>query len=247
MKGISTIAEAGDEQVAGPVVKIERRADLLDTAVMHHHDLVGHGHGLDLVVSDVDGRGFQPLMQRLDLDAHRDPQLGIEIGQRLVEQKYLGIAHDGATHGDALALSAGELPRIAIEIGGEPENFRRAIDPLGDLIVARAAQPHGEAHIGGDRHVRIERVILEHHRGVALFGRQVVDDAVGNADLAGADVLQSRDHPQQRGLAAPGRADQHDEFAIGDLDIHVMDYMDRAKGFADAVDCHRRHSVLLGA
>ena len=49
--------EAGDEQVGRPVVELERRADLLDAAVVHHHDLVGHGHGLDLVVRDVDGGG----------------------------------------------------------------------------------------------------------------------------------------------------------------------------------------------
>src|SRR2546430_7468549 len=42
--------EAGDEQIVRTVVELERRADLLDQAVVHHHDLVRHGHGLDLVV-----------------------------------------------------------------------------------------------------------------------------------------------------------------------------------------------------
>ena len=73
---------------------------------MHHDDLVRHGHGLDLVVGDVDGGGLEPLVQFLDLGAHRDAQLGIEVGERLVEQEYLRVAHDGAAHRDALALAA---------------------------------------------------------------------------------------------------------------------------------------------
>ena len=82
---------------------------------MQHDDLVGHRHGLDLVVRDVDRGGAEPLVQRLDLAAHLDAQLGIEIGQRLVEQEDLRVAHDGAAHGDALALAAGELARVAVK------------------------------------------------------------------------------------------------------------------------------------
>jgi hypothetical protein len=47
-------------------------------------------------------------MQRLDLGAHVDAQLGVEVRQRLVEQEDLGLADDGAAHGDALALAAGK-------------------------------------------------------------------------------------------------------------------------------------------
>ena len=87
----------------------------------------------------------------------------------------------------------------------------------------RAAQLEREAHVGGDRHVRIERVVLEHHGDVALFRRHVVDDAVADADLAAGDVLQPRDHAQQGGLAAAGGADQHDELAV--VDGHVTPWM----------------------
>jgi hypothetical protein len=48
-------------------------------------------------------------VQRLDLGAHLHAQLGVEIRQRLVEQEHLRIAHDGAAHGDALALAARKL------------------------------------------------------------------------------------------------------------------------------------------
>jgi len=42
-------------------------------------------------------------------------QFGVEIGERLVEQEHLWIAHDGAADGDTLALAAGKLTRIAVE------------------------------------------------------------------------------------------------------------------------------------
>ena len=120
--------EAGDELVVRLVVEFERRADLLDDAVMHHHDLVGHGHGLDLVVGDVDRGGLQPLVQFLDFGAHRHAQLGVEVGQRLVEQEHLRIAHDGAPHGDALALAAGQLPGIALEQRRQVQDLGGALD-----------------------------------------------------------------------------------------------------------------------
>ena len=102
-------------RLAGMVVELERRADLLDAAVVHDDDAVGHRHRLDLVVGDVDRRRLQALVQRLDLGAHRHAQLGVEVGQRLVEQEHLRVAHDRAAHRDALALAARELARIALE------------------------------------------------------------------------------------------------------------------------------------
>ena len=104
------------------VVQLQRRADLLDDAVVHDDDAVGHRHRLDLVVRDVDGGRLQPLVQRLDLGAHRHAQLGVEVGQRLVEQEHLGVAHDRAAHRHALALAAGQLARKAVEQRVEVED-----------------------------------------------------------------------------------------------------------------------------
>ena len=44
--------EAGDEDVAGPGEDGVRRGDLLDDAVAHDGDAVGHGQRLELVVRD---------------------------------------------------------------------------------------------------------------------------------------------------------------------------------------------------
>ena len=108
----------------GRAVELQRRADLLDAAGVQHDDAVGHGHRLDLVVGDVDHGRAELLVQFADFEPHVDAQRGVEVGQRLVEQEGLRLAHDGAADGDALALAAGELARLAVEIVGEVEHAR---------------------------------------------------------------------------------------------------------------------------
>src|ERR1041385_7113928 len=71
-------------------------------------------------------------------------------------------------------LPAGQLPREAPEQVAEAEDVGGALHPRVDLGLGRGAQPHREAHVVGDRHVRIERVVLEHHGDVALLRRHVV-------------------------------------------------------------------------
>ena len=106
-----------------------RRADLLDAAAIHHDDAVGERHRLDLIVRHIDGGGAHLLVHLLDLGAHLHAQLGVEVGERLVEQEDLGIAHDGAAHGDALALAAGELARPALQELGDVEDARGVARP----------------------------------------------------------------------------------------------------------------------
>ncbi|GAC1045118.1 hypothetical protein thsrh120_51220 [Rhizobium sp. No.120] len=69
-------------------------ADLLDMAALHNRDLVGHGHGFHLVVGYIDGRRIESLMQLPDFFTHLYTQLGVEVGQRLIEQEVLRRADD---------------------------------------------------------------------------------------------------------------------------------------------------------
>src|SRR5690606_15049979 len=233
--------DLGDKEVVGTVVEVERTADLLDDAVMHDDDLVGHGHRLDLVVGDVDGRRLEALVQFLDLGAHADPQLGVEIRQRLVEQENLWIAHDGAAHGDALALAAGKLARIARKQRDQAEDLGGALHAAVALGLGRVPQLQREGHVLGDRHVRVERVVLEHHGNVALLGRDIVDDPFADRDLTAGDALQPGDHPEQSGLAAARGADERDELAIDDVDAYAMQDFSRTKRFAYFANSDRRH------
>ena len=79
--------KSGDEQIRRSVVEHLRRVVLFDRARVQHRDARRHRHRFDLVVRDVDHGGPEFGVQALDLDAHLGPQLGVEIGQRLVEQE----------------------------------------------------------------------------------------------------------------------------------------------------------------
>ena len=56
----------------------------------------------------------QLLLQPADLRAHLHPDLGVEIGQRLVEQQDVGVQHQRAGQRHPLLLAARELARIAL-------------------------------------------------------------------------------------------------------------------------------------
>ena len=215
--------EAGDELVGRLAVELERLADLLHAAVLHHHHAVAEGHRLDLVVGDVDRGGLELLVQALELDAHLHAQLGVQVGQRLVEQEHLRMAHDRAPDRDALALAAGELPRLALEQRLDAEDVGGFAHPLVDVVLRIAAHLQAEGHVVEHGLVRVERVVLEHHGDVAVLRRQVVHHLLADADLARGDLLQAGHHPQRRRLAAARRPDQHEELLVADFEVDVLD------------------------
>jgi hypothetical protein len=58
-----------------------------------------------------------------------------EVAERLVEQEDVGLAHDGAADGDALALAAGEIARQTLEQRLQPQHARGLGDAAVDLVL----------------------------------------------------------------------------------------------------------------
>jgi hypothetical protein len=88
---------------------------LLHDPVSHDDDTVAEGHRLDLIVGHVYRGGAEAVVQFLELHTHLHTQLGVEVGQRLVEQEHLRVPHDRPPERDPLALAARKLPRLALE------------------------------------------------------------------------------------------------------------------------------------
>ena len=107
-----------------------RCADLFDPAAVQHDDAVGHGHGFDLIVGDVDRGDAKATLQGFDFNPHLVAQFRVQIRQRFIEEEQRRVTHNGTAHGIALTLAAGELGRFAVEILGEIEHLRRLIDPF---------------------------------------------------------------------------------------------------------------------
>jgi hypothetical protein len=116
------------------------------------------------------------------------------------------------------------------------QDLRRLQHPRVPLRFGHLPQLQGELHVFVHAHVRVQRVVLEHHRDVAVLGRDLVHDSLANADGAGSHVLQPRDHAKGGALSAAGGADQHDELAVPD------DKIDPVNG-SDAAGVDFRHLV----
>ena len=215
--------KARHKNVGRMVKDLLRRADLHDEAVLHDHDAVAQRHGLGLVMRYVNKGGVDALTKLDDLRAHLVAQLGVQIGQRFVHQEDLRVPNDGAADGDTLPLAAGERLGLAVQILGDIQDLGRLTDLPVDFVLGRLAQLQGEGHVFIDRHVRVERVVLEDHGDIPVLGFHVVHPLVADEQVALGDVLQSGHHPQGGGLAAAGGAYQHDEFLIRDLQIKVVD------------------------
>ena len=96
----------------------------------------------------------------LQLDLHLPAQLQVEGAERLIEQEQGRTVHDGAGQGDALLLPAGELRRAPLREVVELDEAERLVRETARVVDAAALQP--ERDVLDDRHVREERVALEH-------------------------------------------------------------------------------------
>ena len=210
-------------RLRGPVVELHRLGDLLEDAGAHHRHPVAQGHRLGLVVGHVHGGRAQAALDARHLGAHLDAQLGVEVRQRLVHEERRRVAHDGAAHGHALALATRQVRGLAVEVLLEVEDARGLLDLLVDLLLGHLGELEREAHVVAHRHVRVQRVVLEDHRDVAVLRRLLVDHLAADQQLAVGDVLEAGDHPQGGRLPAARRADEDDELAVVDLEIHVLD------------------------
>ena len=106
-------------------------------------------------------------VQPLRLGAGLGPQLGVEIRERLVEEKDLGPPHQRPGQRHPLPLAAGEAVRFAVEQLREAEQFRRPSDAAGDFGLGHPAAAQAEGDVAAYALVRIHRVVLEDHRHVA--------------------------------------------------------------------------------
>ena len=232
--------EVGDEARARILVDLGRLADLHDLAGVHHPDAGGERHRLLLVVGDDDEGDPEPLLDVDELELRLLAQLLVERPERLVEQEQLRLLDQAPRQRHPLPLPARELVRLAV---GELRELHQ-LQHLGDLrrrLVAPhpvAQQPVGDVLL--DRHVREQRVGLEHHVGRPLVGRQPGHVLPVDLDAPEGRRLEAREHPEQRRLAAARAAEQAEQLALPDVEADVVDGDEVAELLGDLLDAHER-------
>ena len=175
--------EARDEEVRG----VGRTAacgssTCCSSPLAQHGDAVAHRHRLDLVVRDVDRRRAE-----LAAGCARSPRASAtrSLASRFESGSSIRNAAGSRTIARPIATRWRWPPEswrgLRSSSSLEAERLRAALDAALDLGLRHLAQLEAEGDVVVDRHVRVERVVLEHHRDVALAAASsVVDDAVAD-------------------------------------------------------------------
>ena len=212
--------EPRDERARRPLVDVLRGAHLLDPALVHDGDAVGHGQRFLLVVGDEDGGDARLALDPADLVAHRGAQLCVQVRQRFVEEEHGRFHDERAGERDALLLSAGELGDPAAGEVAEPYQAQRVVHPALDVRLGDLPHLQPERDVAGHVQVREERVRLEDHPHVAAVRRCVRDVPAVDPYASRRGRDQAGDHAQRGRLAAARGAEdgEHPAAFHGEVD-----------------------------
>ncbi|MEY9485832.1 hypothetical protein RKD26_001626 [Streptomyces calvus] len=150
----------------------------------------------------------------------------------------MGSIARGPRDGDALLLATGELRGVLLRLRAHADPVEQGTGPLlGCLLVLLADLDLAQRHVLEHGLVREEVEGLEDHPDVgpqpgellALMGQGLAVDR----DRTGVDRLQAVDGAAQGGLPGPGGSDDHDDFAAGDRQVDVLEYVQRAEVLVD--------------
>jgi hypothetical protein len=198
---------------------------LLQPPAVDDGDHVGQRQRLRLVVGDIDEGDAGAPLQHLELGAHALAQLGVEIGQGLVEQQDLGLDHEAARQRHALLLAARQLVGIALLEPGEIDQRERLFDLAPRLGARDLAHLEAEDDVFEHGLVRPYRVVLEHHAHTAGVRRHHLarrrEEPSVHHDGAGVGHDIAGDQSQRGRLAAAARAQQGDELVVLDVEVEI--------------------------
>jgi hypothetical protein len=237
--------ECRDKLVCGTLVDFDRGSDLLDQTVLHDDEPIGDRHGFELVMGHEDGRDLEALLEFPDLLAHDQPQVCIEVGERLVEQQDLRLEAERPGEGDTLLLTAGELVDHPVSKRLKLDHFQEVIDPLGNFVLRPLIDLQSVADVFRHRHMGKEGIILEADPRVPQIGRKIVDPLAVEDDIARTDIGEAADQPQERRLPAAAGANERYQFALFDLQRYAFEDLVRSIKFVDVSQNQHRFFVFF--
>src|SRR6056297_174963 len=226
---------------ARPAVERLRRVELGDAALEHHRDAVRHRQRLFLVVGDEDKGDADLPLETPELALHLLAHLLVERRKRLVEQQHLRLENERPRKGNPLALAAGKRVSPPSAEAREPNHLERGPD-LAPLLLPReprTSQPEGD--VLRYREMRKDRIGLEHHVRGPPVRRNPLHVRPRDPHPTRSHLLEARDHPQKRGLAAARRTEKGEELAGGDLDRDVAKRVVVAIVLLDSAEAHDAH------
>ena len=205
-------------------------------------------------MGDINGGDARLLLNAANFRAHTHPELGIQIGQRLIKQQHARFQHQRPCQSDTLLLTAGELVGHA----GFHALQSHQLENIGHLFLdgslVQFPQLQAVCHVVIDIVVGQQGIALEHHGGIPLVGGQGIDGFAAQVDFALVRAFKAGNHPQRGGLAAAGGTQQRDKGAGCDFQISILYCIKVFSGFgvfvyfgnmlqANAFFCFRHFSL----
>ena len=161
------------------------------------------------------------VMELCDFCSHGCTKLGIEVGKRLIKKEYLRVTHYCTTERNTLLLTTGKSLRISVKQVGNIKYAGCFFNLALDCFLRYLAELKTECHIVKNGHMRIQSVVLEHHRNISVLWSDVVYELVADEKLAFRDFLKTCNHTQSSGLTATGRTYEDNKFSIFDFQTKI--------------------------
>ena len=217
VENIGFADEVRDECVLRLVVNILRLADLLDFALVHDDDGVGHGQRFFLIVRDIYKCNPHSLLDVLQLVLHVLAQAQVERAQRLVEQQHLRAVDQRAGDGHTLLLAAGQTRHLAVFKALQADDFQHLGHALVNFVLLDLCNAQAEGDIVVHVQMREQRVALEDRVDLALIRRQIVDALAVEQHVAGRGRQKAADNPEHGRLSTAAGTQQCEEFLVVDV------------------------------
>ena len=128
------------------------------------------------------------MLDPLELELERAAQLDVESAERLVEQQGRGAVDERPRERDALLLPTGQLLWLALLHPGQRDDLEDLGDAVALLALSDLLQLQPEGDVVVHRHVREQRVVLEHHVDVTSVRGDVRDVVAAEQDPPAASA-----------------------------------------------------------
>ena len=201
---------------------------------------------------DIEDGDVQFALQFLDFEPHFFAQVGVQVGQRLVQKHQGRVGDQRPGQGHALLLSAGKFRRQTPVQTGHADHLDAFHDAAADLVLRPLGDLQGIGDIFKHAHVRPDRVVLEDHAQSAAVGGNVDargrirHDGVVDGDSARIGGFKTGDQAEQYGFAAARRSQQGETLAFFDGKREILVHLMAAVTFRDTFypdDFHTRPSL----
>ncbi|HMJ91040.1 MAG TPA: hypothetical protein VK530_14555 [Candidatus Acidoferrum sp.] len=135
-------------------------------------------------MSDVDHRGAQFPVQSHDQQTQFTACERVKMGKRLIEEKYIGPAYNGARQCDALTFSTRQFLWQPCHPSLKTNGFRCFRNPPLNVVGGCAAKLRPERDVLARGQVWEKRVILKNHRNISLVRLRAIGDNSIEADAS---------------------------------------------------------------